>query len=354
MKFKSSDPDINNISGTNQYQPSYLDKFMIFIQRLSTPYWVTYLIFFTLQSLIFHILAWIDGWLPAYSFSLLLLLFPLWLWGPMAIMTYLNNTSRKELSRFSTLLEIDEERLNNLKAEYTTMPTRGVIINAVVWAVTYVLLIMISFDSLKGFGFGRFFMVLLILEGFISYTNGGAIYYHSFRQLTLVSRTVRMVRHFNLFNRDPIYALSRLTSRTGISWMLMLGLTLLMYPLEIARIATIILLAFQVVLALMAFVLPLQVVNQKLVVEKRRLLADLDQRIESTLEKFHNSLEENKLGEMDPINKAIINLTAEYSILKNIPTWPWSSGTLTGFLSAIGLPIIVLLLQTLIQNWLAK
>jgi hypothetical protein len=315
---------------------------------------MTYLIFFTLQSLVFHILAWVDGWLPAYSFSMLLLLFPLWLWGPMAIMTYLNNTSRTELSRFSRLLEMDEDSLNNLKAEYTTMPTRGVILNAIVWAVVYILLIMISYDSLKIFGFGRFFVVLLILEGFISYTTGGAIYYHSIRQLTLVSRTVKLVRQFNLFNRDPIYALSRLTSRTGISWMLMLGLTLLMYPLEIAKNAALILLAFQVVLALMAFVLPLQVVNQKLVFEKRRLLSDLDLRIETSLERLHHCIDENRLEELALLDKAIASLNTERSLLKNIPTWPWSSGTLTGFVSAVGLPIILLLLQIMIQDWLAK
>jgi len=324
------------------------------ILRLPAPYWMTYLVFFTLQGLVFHILAWVDGWLPVYSFSLLLLLFPIWLWGPMAIMTYLNNTARKELSRFNRLMEMNEDSLNNLEAEFTTMPTRGVVINAFFWAVVYILLIMISYNSLKIFGFGDFFLVFLILEGFISYTNGGAIYYHSVRQLTLVSRTVRRVRQFNLFNRDPIYALSNLTARTGISWMLMLGLTLVMYPFEIAKNAAIILLVFQVVLAIMAFVLPLQVVNQKLVIEKRRLLSELDQRIDSTLEKFHQCLTDNKLGDMDPFNKAILTLTAEYSLVKNIPTWPWSAGTLTGFLSAIGLPIIVLLLQTVIQNWLAK
>jgi hypothetical protein len=324
------------------------------IQRLPAPYWVTYLTLFLLQSLLFHILAWVDGWLPPYSFKLLLLLFPLWLWGPLAIMTYLNITSRKELTRFSELLEMDADQLDKLKTEFTTMPTRGVILNAVAWAVVYILLIWISYDSLKVFGFGSTFMALLILEGFISYINGGAIYYHSFRQLSLVSRTVKRVRNFNLFNRNPIYALSRLTSRTGISWMLMLGLTLLMYPLQIARNAALTLLAFQVFLALLAFVLPLQVVNQKLVIEKRRLISDLDHRLEATLEKLHHSLAENKLAEMDPINKAILSLTAEQSLLKNIPTWPWSAGTLTGFLSAIGLPIIVLVLQTLVQNWLVK
>lgn len=354
MRSNPSGPDQTNSSPTRSDAPSYLDRFMIAVQRLPSPYWVTYLMLFILQSLLFHVLAWVDGWLPAYTFSLLLLLFPLWLWGPLAIMTYLNKTSRIELSRFSKLLEIDEDSMNDLKTKYTTMPTRGVILNAVLWAVVYILLIMVSYESLNIFGFGRFFMVLLILEGFISYINGGAIYYHSLRQLTLVSRTVKKVRKFNLFDREPIYALSRLTSRTGIFWMIMLGLTLFMYPLEIARNEALILLAIQVVLALMAFVLPLQVVNQKLVIEKRRLLSELDQRFESTLERLHRSLDENKLAEMDPINKAIASLTAEQSLLKNIPTWPWSSGTLTGFLSAIGLPIIVLLLQTLVQNWLAR
>jgi hypothetical protein len=35
-----------------------------------------------------------------------------------------------------------------------------------------------------------------------------------------------------------------------------------------------------------------------------------------------------------------------------IPIWPWRSNTLTGFLSTLGLPIFIFLLQLLIKKLL--
>jgi hypothetical protein len=353
MHTKSSDPNQQNISDAKPYAPSFLDRFMCLFQRLPTPYWLTYLIFFILQSAIFHGLAWIDGWLPVYTFNLVLFLFPLWLWGPMAIITYLNLTSEAALSSFSPLLHIEEEGLKRLKCEFTTMPTRGVILSSVIWAIVYVILINWTFDVFYGlYGFGKFFAMIIFLEGLISYSTGSAIYYHSFRQLWLVNRTVKMVKKFNLFQLDPIYALSRLTSRTGISWIFMLGLTLLMYPLELAKGAALVILVIQVTLALAAFILPLRLVNHNLVTEKRELLKELNQRVESTLERLHRCIDEGQLSDADQLNKTIMSLNAERDILKSIPTWPWSSGTLTGFLSALVLPIILFLIQIVIQSWL--
>lgn len=36
------------------------------------------------------------------------------------------------------------------------------------------------------------------------------------------------------------------------------------------------------------------------------------------------------------------------------PTWPWRSGKLTGFLSALVLPILLFVIQLGIQKWLSK
>ena len=355
MQTMTSESDSQNTRETKPYPPSFLDRFMRFIQHLPIPYWLTYLILFILQSAIFHGLAWIDGWLPAFSFSPILLLFPLWLWGPMAIMTYLNLTSEAALSGFSPLLDVGEDRLKRLKYEFTTMPNRGVIFSSVFWIIAYVFFMYLTIDVLaREYGFGNIFGTIVIIEGLISYSFGGAIYYHSIRQLWMVNKTVKMVRQFNLFQLDPVYSLARLTSRTGISWIFMLVFTLLLFPLALVKGVVLSVLILQVLLALAAFVLPLQLVNQSLVSEKRRLLSELNQRIESILDKMHQSIDDNQPSELDALNAYLTTLNAERDILKGIPTWPWSSGTLTGFLSAILLPILLFLLQIVIQNWLGE
>ena len=343
-----------DLNGTVTYELSFIDRFMGLIQRLPAPYWLTLLLLFVLQSALTHALAWIDGWLTAYTFSPLLLLFPGWLWGPIGIMIHLNSTSIEALSSFRPLLSIDEEGVARLKREFTTMPARSVILNAVFWSTLYAILWAVSYDTVTvTFGTGPLLTAALIVEGLVSFSIGSAIYYHSVRQLRLVNRTVQMVEQVNLFQLEPAYAFSRLTARTGIAWIVLLSLSLLTYPMTAANAGSLAIYVLQVVLALAAFVLPLRFVNYQLVAEKRKLVAELDQRVEQTLARLHRALDASDMSGMDQLNDAIAVLNAERDILTKIPTWPWHAGTLPKFLSAVALPIVLFLIQFVIEKWLS-
>jgi hypothetical protein len=355
MQITAFDLAQKNTGKMPAYPPSFIDKFMGFIQRLPIPYWLTYLLLFILESALNHVLSWIDGWIPTFTFKGVMCLFPLWQWGTLAIVTYLNLTAETTLSSFRPLLDIDDDTLKKVKDEFTTTPTRGVILSGVLWAIVYFLIAYLTYDAFYvQYGLGNLLRGFTFLEGLISYSTGSVIYYHSLRQLWLVNRTVKMVKRFNLFQLDPVYSFSRLTSRTGISWMFMLGLTLLMFPLDLAKGPTLAVLGFQVVLALAAFILPLRLVHDHLVSEKRRLLTEHHQRVESALARVHLCLDQNELGEMAQLNDVISGLNAERDILAKISTWPWRTETLTGFLSAIILPIVLLVIQIAIQKWLGR
>ncbi len=328
---------------------------MNYVERLPIPYWMTYLVLFVLESIIFHALSWIDGWLPAYTVSPILFLFPLWLWGPLAIITYLNSISLGALIGLAPLLDIQEESMRRLKNEFTNMPTRSVIISGVIWSTIYFIFIYVTFRSFfAAYNIGIPLTVIIIIEGLVSYSTGSIIYYHSIRQLWLVNRTVKLVKQFDLFQLDPVYAFSLVTSRTGISWVILFSLTLLMFPIQLSPIPILALLIVQIVLAISAFALPLQVVNHQLVSEKRRLRAENNQRVESTLARLHRSLDENELTEVVELNSAITGLSTERDILTKIPTWPWSPGMLTGFLSIVVLPIILFFVQFALGRWLGR
>lgn len=353
MQTKTSDPNHQHTSQMKPYPPSFLDRFMDFIKRLPIPFWLTYLVMFILQGMLMHVLAWIDGWQPAFTFSPMILLFPLWLWAPLAMMTYLDQVSLEALSSFSPLLDVEEEKLNRLKYEFTVMPARSVILSGVIWSIIYIIITYLAFEAFYvGYRVGTLLTVITIIEGLISFATASAIYYHSLRQLRLVDRTVKMAGQFNLFRLDPVYAFSRVTSLIGVSWMIMLSLTLLLFPIQLATAPVLVMWVLQVVLAVAAFVLPLWFVNRRLVSEKRRLLAELNRRLEAKLERLHRCLDDNELGEVDQINSAMSALSAEREVLTRIPTWPWRTGTLTGFLSAILLPILLFLIQLVLGNWL--
>lgn len=340
-------------AGAAPYPPSFLDRFMTFIRRLPGPHGPTYLLLFILQSTLVHVVAWATGWRPAFTFIPIALVFPLWLWAPLAIMTYLNSVSREALAGFSPLLDLEQGKLKRLEHEFTVMPARPVILSGLFWLVIYALLTVVTFEAFYvAYGLGTLLSAVFIAEGLVSFLTGSAIYYHSLRQLRLVNLTVRMAAHFDLFRLDPVYAFSRLTSRIGVSWMVMLSLTLLLFPIQLAKGPILAVLALQVVLAIAAFVLPLWFVNRRLVAEKRRLQAEHNRRVESTLRRLHRCLDGEDLGEAEQLDHAMTALDAERDVLAGIPTWPWRTATLTGFLSAIVLPIALFLIQFLVERLL--
>jgi hypothetical protein len=235
------------------------------------------------------------------------------------------------------------------------MPARAVIISGAVWTIVYVAFTSLALDSMyTAYGFGRLAEVTNIVRGWISFFIGSAFYYHTLRQLRLVNRTVKMVREFDLFLLEPVYAFSALTSRTGVAWVIMISLTLLIAPIEAAPFPTFALLAVQLILAVAAFVLPLRTVNSRLVAEKRRLLAELDQRVKGTLASLHRCFDTHSLAEVTQLNSALVGLGAERDILARIPTWPWRAGMLTGFLSIVVLPILLFILQLVLARWFGR
>jgi hypothetical protein len=326
---------------------------MDFVQRQRIPYWLTYLCLLTVQVILIHGLAWADGWMPLYTFNPLFATFPIWLWVPMAIMTYVDSVSLSALSSFRPLLDIDEEQYNGLKYEFTNMPPRGVFLSGLFWGVVYLLLTYLGYQSFYvAYELGSFLTAVVIATGLISYLTGSIIYYHSQRHLSLVNRTVRTAKKFNLFRLDPVYAFSRVTSLIGASWMLMLTLTLLALPIRLATGLGLAIMAAQILFAIAAFVLPLWVVHRRLETEKLRLLAELNLRVESTIKLLHASLDDNKLENSSHFSDAMASLSAEREVLNAVPTWPWRVGTLTGFLSAIVLPIAIFIIQFVIEKWL--
>jgi hypothetical protein len=136
--------------------------------------------------------------------------------------------------------------------------------------------------------------------------------------------------------------------------MLMLTISLVLYPATLSSMPSLSFMFIQVILALAAFILPLRFVNERLVAEKLRLQGELNQRLETSLGRLNGLIDGNKISEAAVFNDALAALTTERDILNRIPTWPWRPGTLTGFLSAIGLPIILFLLQFFIENWLTR
>ncbi len=334
------------------YLPSPHDRFMRLVQRAPLPYWLTYLLLFSLEVLIHHIVDWVDGSAPAFHFRLIACLYPLLIWGPLAIMTYLDATARKALLTFSPLLDVPPETMQRLEYEFTTMPPIGVLIRGVFFTVLYVIFtVRVALPWIEPYVHDTTpTVVMSVVEGFFAFNNG--LFYHTLRQLRLVNRTVKLVKQFDLFRLDAVYAFSHLTARTGAAWILLASLVYLITPLQLSPVAVLGFLGMGIVSALAAFALPLWVVHKRLAAEKRRLIAEHNLRVKSTLVKLDHALDEAGSADLFQLSSALDGLSVEGSILEKIRTWPWSNETLTGFLTAIVLPMVLFAVQLAIQKWL--
>ena len=351
-KSRATKPDIPE---AGPYNPSWVDRLTGAVERLPMPYWFVYLVLFLVEVAIVHAVAWVDGWVPAFQFEPFAALFPIWLWGPLAIMTYLDAAALDALRAFRPLLEVDDGALRQLEYALATMPSRPVIISGLIWSAIYVInayLVVPMWSNL--YSIGPFATAFGIAVGLFSFFTGSTIYYHTIRQLRFVSQLVAKVPRFNLFRLDPVYAFSALTAQTGVAYLLLVSITSLTFPFRLNPIPVIIFTILQIVLALGAFALPLWNVHRRLLSEKRSLLADLNRQVEAAIRRLHHYLDENDFGTVGGAKDALTGLAAERDVLAKIPTWPWRAGTLTGILSAVALPIVTFLIQFILQRWLAR
>ena len=269
-------------------------------------------------------------------------------------MTYLDSVALAAIREFRPLLKVDDEGLRQLEYEFTTMPSRPVIISGLLWSATYaVLTYFLGPTWAQLYPVGPLALTVGFAVGLFAFITGSTIYYHTIRQLRLVSQTVVKVSTFDLFRLDPVYAFSRLTAQTGVAWIFLLSISLLLFPSGLNPIPIILLSAFQISLALAAFVLPLWSVHKRLATEKRSLLADISSRVQAASRRLHRHLDEDDLTRIGDVKDAFAALAAEHAVVDKIPTWPWRAGTLGGILSALALPIVLFLIQRILQRWLA-
>ncbi|MGH2538709.1 MAG: hypothetical protein ACRDHL_15070 [Candidatus Promineifilaceae bacterium] len=107
---------------------------------------------------------------------------------------------------------------------------------------------------------------------------------------------------------------------------------------------------FMGLLGTACIVLPLSGMHRRLSAEKERLLAEANQHLEEMIADLRQPVRSRSLEKMDDVNKAMASLILEREVLDKISTWPWEPGTLRGFISALGLPIVLYLIAAVLGH----
>ncbi len=337
------------------YKQSWANLLAEAIDRLPGPAAISYLALGLLLALSSHVLRWADGSIPFGAWDPIRIAETSLVVLPIALLHYLGRHARRAFELFRPALEDGDATSDAYPYRLSVAPAKGSLIVSVI-SVPLALLSLSGDPDGYGLNSGSSAITIVYTAGIacFSFAAIGILLFQSLRQLRLVNQLYALATNISLFHPRPIHAFSTLTARTGISFLLFgyIGVFVIWTanissptPMSLQDLGIFV---FVALIAVASFVVPLLGIHNRLDDEKDRLLAQVNQRIQSILGTLHSQIDDQDLQRMDNINHALASLIAERELLNRVATWPWKPETLRGFVSAVALPVIVWLVTTLL------
>lgn len=339
------------------YRPSWLDTLFDAIARLPGPTWAAYLVL-AIPSVLFSSTAlWLSGvraWWdvePTQAFWGLLTI------GMFAATHYLRYVAGSAFDAFRPALGrgvVDPERS---RYEFTVMPARPVLaLTAFSFALTPLYYVIDPVASQIGELTGLGLVVRAVSES-LTTAVVLALAYQALRQGRRVNQLHAIAEHVDPFRPMPLYAFSRLTAQTATVLILFNGIGIVLNPASLSSEASIALyvpwLVVFGVVAVGIFLVPLRGMHGRLEAVKDGLESAAGERLRALLGELNDAIDARDTKAVEALDRTVGALRHEKEVLRTLPTWPWSTGTIRGFASALFLPVVLFLIQRLLSQLLA-
>ncbi len=333
------------------YRVSWVNRLAVRLDRLRIPFWLLAGILIISEALILQSVAWLDGTDSFPGFGTEFLLIPIWTWGSLLWISYLNRVAKTALEKFRTLLPLDDPAIQQIRFRFTNSPSRPVIVIGALLIILYLILVLFVPSQFIS-RWNPPTLSMMIISGIFMFAIGSGFYYHVINMLIMVDRTFKASDPFNLFDREPVFAFSELTARSSLAVFFFATLNILLVPFATLEAGVVIFDLILLPIGFGVFILPLWGAHRRLVEVKRQLQRDTEGKIQVMLEKLNACLDSNDPELMNFLNKALANLIIERDLIDKLPTWPWRKGLLTGVASALFIPTALLVIQIFVQRWL--
>ena len=355
---KNSQP--SNIEPNNSAPPyplSFVDRLIARIERLPGPAGAFYLLLTLIFVALGHGLRWLDGSLQAGAFDPPRFANDSLTVYALALMHYLNLTARESLAVFRPALGKLEAEYERLDAELTTTSPRTFLISA---AIGFGLTILSFVSDPVAWGITADSSLLTNISGVIQGSIENVFFFvlivHTVQQVRLIVRIHRAATNVSLYESDSHHAFSKLTARAAIGLVLPIYYYSIVVYLQVGKLGGMSavdngIVIFCLLISAVVFILPLNDMRRRLVQEKSRLIIESDRHIEMTTRDLHKRVSAGTYENMDDLNKALASLVIEKDTLKKISTWPWEAETMRGFLSSVGLPILLWFVTTFLSRY---
>jgi len=339
------------------YAPSWANRVIDWLARLPGPTWLPYVVAstaaVTLELLALGLDAGMATSLESSQTTLGIAYYGVLPFAVLGLIARLDGTAERALTTLRPVLRLTPDEASDVLAKLTIVPARpSLVLTAFGFAFTAASL---ALDP-AGSGVAGFSAAAVVFrwawESFVT-TMFLLLIYHTVRQLRIIGRLHESLSEIDVFDQGPLYALSSVTSTTAVGLVLLLVPSVFLIPSSAG--ASFILItaawyAFALAVAAGAFHVPLRGIHAPLDAEQDRLKGASGRGIPTVLVPHHRAVDAGDATAVAAGHQALSALTAERDLVAKVPTWPWSTGALTRFLSAVLLPIGLWLITRFLER----
>lgn len=346
-------------TSSKPYSLSWIDRFFDRVERLPLPAFLVYLLGYLAFVSIQHALLWTGNVLPFGEFSQgILFTVSFWLFLQIVVLHYIQNAAEEALLRFRPALDIGQKEFEEIRFRFVHFSARPTLI----WSVIAIVLTFIGLFSPAHLLSSHFTAtpLLSIVTALLIFGAPFAFgfFYFVFRSLVWINRLYQSIKRINLFNLEPLYVLSRFTSKVGMLFILYLVLNYLTGDAwgtpQAGEAVSLFYLFFNGLIAILAFLVPLWGMHVRLGAEKEKVSDENNRRLEDAFWELQRRMDKGKLDDIAQFRNGISALMDFRSEIKKIPTWPWDAGTLRTFLTALFVPMSVWIVQQILLRTVVK
>ena len=334
------------------YKPSWIDRFNNWVEKLPTHAWIFYVLFGVVLIVIQFLFLWLEGGLqdeellPVIIFNGFVTPFVL------ALIHLLDNQAVTALNSMRPVLDTTESEFDQYEYKLSTMPSSLTLVAGLTMLLFFILMEQLWIVPLRYAALEQlpiFNVVYFIIDKSSAFLFGVFIY-HTIRQLRIVNAINSSHIRVNLFNLGPFQAFSRLTASTAVGLVVGVYAWILINPDLLTDPVTMGFTVINTILAVSVFVWPLFGVHRRMEIEKGRALQEIDLRFEAVFSKFNQLFLDDDSSVIERLNGTIASLTIQHNRISAIPTWPWRPETARFVLTAIALPLVLMIIQFFIAQ----
>lgn len=335
------------------YAPSWFDRVLDWVDGLPGPVWVYLIVLVLAQWLLINVLLWFNGKLPVGSFEVVLSFFAVIVPYVLGFWLYARGVTSRALDTFRPLLQMDDAAYAALKFELLTLPAGQTGVLTIVFVVGSLLFLAWLSPSVyldyasSNMNAILYYGVVIVPAQVFSFLG----IYRAFYQLRRLTRIQRLATQINLYQAPPLYAFASVTATISIGLLLPAYYIFASRP-DMALGSPIVLssLVAAVLVAVAMFLLPLREMHHRIGRERARMLVEVNHRFENMVTRVHQAVDADDFQKMEEWNKALLNLVIERDTIEKFSSLPWERGTLTGFLTALILPIVLWIITRLLER----